>query len=522
MRKIKEVLRLKHQQGLSARQIARVCGMARSTVSEYLSRARGAGISWPLPADVDEATIEAQLFSTKESRNGAEGGANSEARPLPEWAQIHSELQRHKHLTLQLVWEEYKQTHTEGYQYSQFCELYRRWTRKLDLVLRQSHRAGEKLFVDYAGQTVPVVNALTGEVQQASVFVAVLGASSYTYAEATLKADLESWIGSHVRAFEYLGGCPAVLIPDNLKAGVRMPSRYEPDLNPTYQELAMHYGVAVIPARVRRPRDKSVVEVGVQIVERWILAALRKLTFFSLAEVNQAIRELLERLNSRPFRHKPGSRRELFQQLDRPALRALPSERFTFAQWKWSRVSNDYHVALDQHHYSVPNHLVGREVELRYTATVVEVFHKGVRVAAHPRSYHAGATTTVAEHQPEAHRRYLEWTPARLLSWAGHSGPNTAAVVERLLEQAAHHEQGLRSGLGLVRLGQWYDPQRLEAACARALRFNACSYRSIEAMLKAGLDRLEQPEPTPIVPVEHENIRGGGYFEQLQEASHVN
>jgi len=337
-----------------------------------------------------------------------------------------------------------------------------------------------------------------------------------------LKADLESWIGAHVRTLEYLGGCPAVLVPDNLKAGVRMPSRYEPDLNPTYQELATHYGVAVIPARVRRPRDKSVVEVGVQVVERWILAALRKLTFFSLAELNQAIRELLERLNSRPFRKKPGSRRELFQQLDRPALQPLPGERFTFAQWQWSRVSNDYHVALDQHHYSVPNHLVGKEVELRYTATVVEVFHKGVRVAAHARSSHAGATTTVAEHRPEAHRRYLEWTPARLLSWASHGGPNTAAVVERLLEQAAHREQGLRSGLGLVRLGQWYDPQRLEAACARALRFNACSYRSIESMLQAGLDRLEQPEPTPLVPLVHENIRGGGYFEQLKEASHVN
>ena len=516
MRKIKEVLRLKHEHGLSDRQIALSCGIARSTVGEYLMRARAAGITWPL-AGLDDAAIESRLFPDRRGKAKAD-----QPRPMPDFAEIHNELQSHKHLTLQLVWEEYKQTHPDGYQYSQFCDLYRRWVGKLDVVLRQSHRAGEKLFVDYAGQTVPVVDPQTGEVSEASIFVAVMGASSYTYADGTLKADLESWIGSHVRGLDYIGGCPEVIVPDNLKTGVKSPSRYEPDLNPTYQEMAAHYGIAVIPARVRKPRDKAKVEVGVQVVERWILAALRKRVFTSIGELNQAIKELLEKLNARQFRKRPGSRRELFEQLDRPALKPLPVERFEIARWKWCRVKRDYHVELMNHYYSVPSNLVGREVELRYTADTLEVLHKGVRVASHARGSRVGEATTVEAHRPESHRRYLEWTGSRVESWSSQVGPATATVVEYVLHNAAHTEQGLRCCLGLVRLANCYGVERLEAACARAVKFDACSYRSIESILKTGLDRTEPSEPVSTEPVEHPNMRGPDYFDGAREVSHVN
>lgn len=515
MRKIKEVLRLKHEHGLSDRQIALTCGIARSTVGEYLMRARAAGITWPM-AGLDDAAVEARLFPERRGKAKA-----NQPRPMPNFAEIHKELQSHKHVTLQLVWQEYKETNSDGYQYSQFCELYRRWAKKADLVLRQTHRAGEKLFVDYAGQTVPVIDAKTGEEQPATVFVAVLGASNYTYADATLAADLESWIESNVRAMEYIGGCTEIIVPDNLKTGVKHPSRYEPDLNPTYQEMATHYGVAVIPARVRKARDKAKVEAGVLVVERWILAALRKRRFFSIGELNQAIKELLEKLNTRQFRKMSGSRRERFEQLDRPALRPLPVERFEFAHWKWTRVSNDYHVELDEHYYSVPNSIAGRLVEIRYTALTVEVLHRGVRVASHARSNNPGITT-VEEHRPESHRRYLEWTADRLASWAAHAGAATARVVERVLDNASHREQGLRSCLGLVRLGDCYGSERLEAACERALHFNACSYKSVESILKTGMDRVPREETPPAnPPVIHDNLRDPAYFDE-KEVSHVN
>lgn len=526
MRKIKEVLRLKHEHGLSMRRIARSCGIARSTVAEYLMRAKAAGLEWPLPLNLDEAAIEARLFRLDPAQRG-EGLATGQEREnqervLPDFGQIHKELQSNKHVTLQLLWQEYKQTHPEGYQYSQYCDHYRRWSKKLDVVLRQTHRAGERLFVDYAGDTLGVTDPNTGEVEPATLFVAVMGASSYTYADATLKADLESWIGSHVRALEYFGGCPEILTPDNLKDGVKLANRYEPDLNPTYQEMAVHYGIAVIPARVRKPRDKAKVEAGVLVVERWILAALRNHKFFSIGELNQAILALLEKLNNRGFRKMPGSRRDMFEQIDRPALRPLPVQRFEFAQWKWSRVANDYHVELDHHYYSVPNDLVGKEVELRYTANTVEVFHKGVRVASHARSNDVGGLTTVEQHRPESHRRYLEWDWPRLQGWALNSGPHTATLVERISTTSVHREQALKSCLGLVRLGECFGLPRLEAACGRALRFNACSYKSVVSILKTGMDRIEETEPALMSPVIHDNIRGPEYFEARKEVSHVN
>jgi transposase len=486
-------------------------------VAEYLKRAEAAGLGWPLPAEMDDVAIEARLFQNKAEPS------EWVHQPKPDFAGMHQELQSRKHVTLQLLWTEYKETYPHGYQYSQFCELYRRWAKKLDLVLRQTHRAGEKLFVDYAGQTVPIIDRRTGEVSQASVFVAVLGASNYTYAEATLSEDLASWIGAHVRGLEFIGGCPEIVVPDNLKTGVKHPSRYEPDLNPTYQEMATHYGLAVVPTRVAHPKDKAKAENGVLLVERWILAALRKRTFFNIGELNQTIGELLVKLNSRPFRKMSGSRRELFEQIDRPALRPLPAERYEFAQWKWTRVTNDYHVELEEHHYSVPSNLVGLKVEIRYTAETIEVFHKGVRVAAHALSTERRGATTIEGHRPESHRRYLGWNWSRLMSWVENARPATAALATSMLKSGAHREQLLRSCLGLVRLGERYGEERLEASCARALQFNACSYKRVESILKTGLDRVAgSGSPQAAIPLVHDNVRGADYFEMLEEGRHVN
>ena len=515
MRKIKNVLRLKFQLHLSDRQIARSCALVRSTVAEYVRRAQGAGLSWPLPEGWDDRAIQNRVFPPT-------GKSPPEQRPLPDFATVHEERCRHKHVTLMLLWDEYKQAYPEGYQYSQFCDLYHRWRGKLDLVLRQEHRAGEKLFVDYAGDTVPIVDRHTGETQEASIFVAVLGASNYTYAEASLRQDLPSWLAAHTRALEFLGGCPCVVVPDNTKDAVHRPCRYEPDLNASYSDWASHYGVAVIPARVRRPRDKAKAESGVLVVERWILAALRHRTFFSLGELNEAIAELLERLNTRNFHKLPGNRRQRFQDLDRPALGPLPAQRYVFAQWKKARVNIDYHIEFDRHYYSVPYVLVGQKVELRTTVTTVEIFHQGRRVTSHRRSYQPGKATTLDEHRPECHRRYLEWSPSRLIHWAQKVGPHTASVVEKILQSRRYPEQSYRSCLGILRLGSSFGEDRLEQACRRALRLQACSYKSIQSMLKNGLDRQAEPQPLPErPPIEHANVRGAEYFEGEKGASHV-
>jgi transposase len=513
MRKIKEVLRLKLELGLGNRQIARSCSINHSTVADYLRRAEAAGVKqWPLPAELDEAGLMTRLFPPRV--------ALSVRRPSPDWAGIHEELRGHKNLTLQLLWQEYKQSNPDGYQYSRFCELYQRWVGQLDLVLRQEHRAGEKLFVDYAGDTVPVIDAKTGTSHPASIFVAVLGASNYTYAEASWNPDLGSWIRSHVRALEFFQGAPAILVPDNCKVAVHHPCRYEPDLNPTYQEMAAHYGMAVIPARVRKPRDKAKVEAGVLLVERWILAALRRQRFFSLSSLNQAIANLLERLNQRPFRKLEGTRASRFAAIDRPALRSLPAEAYTFAEWKKVRVHIDYHVEVDGHYYSVPYGLRHHQLDARYTAMTVEVFHRGHRVASHARSYQAGRHTTIDAHRPKSHQRYLEWTPERVIRWASTIGPSTALVVDTILQSRRHPEQGFRSCLGILRLGKTYGPDRLESAAARAVNLKACSYQSVKSILQNGLDRqptLDLPPDRP--PLQHANIRGTDYFNSQEEPS---
>lgn len=379
--------------------------------------------------------------------------------------------------------------------------------------MRQNHRAGEKLFVDYAGHTIAIVDARTGEISQAEIFVAVLGASSYTFAEATASQSLPDWIGSHVRAFEFFHGVTEIVVPDNLKSGVTNAHRYEPDLNPTYSDMAQHYGVAVIPARVRRPKDKSKAEVGVQVVERWILAALRHHTFFSLQQLNQRIQALLVKLNDRPFRKLPGSRRSQFEALDRPALNPLPANAYIYADWKKARVNIDYHIEVDKHYYSVPHNLVKQQLDVRYTEHSVECFYKNQRVASHCRSRQIGHHTTVREHMPESHRQYGDWSPQRLISWAQKYGKCTAELINQIMQSRRHPEQGYRSCLGILRLEKTYGAERLEAACKRALLLETLRYKSIESILKHGLDKTEPaPDAEPVLPDDHDNIRGPSYY----------
>jgi len=504
MRKIREILRLKFETKLSARQIARSALVARSTVGEYERRFIDSGLTWPLPR-ISDTELEQRLYPPQPTIPGAE-------RAVPDWAYVHQEMRR-PGVSLFLLWQEHKSQYPNSFQYSWFCDQYRDWNGKLDLVMRQQHRAGEKLFVDYAGQTAEVVDRTTGEVRSAQVFVAVLGASSYTFAEATWSQQLSDWTGSHVRAFEFFGGVAEVIVPDNLKSGVTKAHRYEPDLNPTYLDLANHYGTAVMPARVRRPKDKGKAESGVQLVERWILAALRNRTFFSLRELNQAISKLLVRLNERPFKKLPGCRKEAFESLDKPALRPLPMSPYEFAQWKKARVHIDYHVEVDGHYYSVPHQLVKKELDVRFTATTVECFHKRERVASHVRSTLKGRHTTVAEHMPKSHREYAEWTPQRLIRWAEKTGPATAGVIQQILQRRSYPQQGFRSCLGIMRLTKGYGDERLEAAYRRALTIGALSYKSIESILKRGLDRLSPPQQQELdLSVDHDNIRGADYY----------
>jgi transposase len=378
--------------------------------------------------------------------------------------------------------------------------------------MRQCHVAGEKLFVDYSGQTVPLTDPETGEVREAQVFVAVMGASSYTYAEATMSQSLPDWLGSHVRAFQFFGGLPAIVVPDNLRSAVSKPCRYEPQLNPSYQELATHYNVAVIPARVRKPKDKAKVEAGVQLVQRWILAALRHRTFFSLDEVNEAIAGLLTRLNAKPFRKISGSRESLFAELDKPALAPLPLIQYQYAEWRQVRLGMNYHVQLDEHYYSAPHQLRNEKLDARLTVSSVEFFHKNKRVASHQRTSKRGYTT-VGEHMPKAHREYAEWTPERLVNWASKNGEATAKLVETILSGLVHPQQGFNSCLGVISLSKKYGSDRVEAASKRALAIGGVSYKSMKSILVNGLDSKPLPEHVPAKePVLHPNIRGNSYY----------
>ncbi|MFP2923894.1 IS21 family transposase [Pyxidicoccus sp. 3LG] len=506
MRKLRELFRLRFEAKLTTRSIAASLGIGNGTVCDYLGRARVAKLTWPLPPELDDDAALTALLFPEDAKVLAE-------RPEPDWARVHAELKK-KGVTKLLLWQEYLEAVPGGYQYSRFCERYGRWLAASSVTLRQEHRAGEKCFVDFSGDGVQVVDAVTGEARVAKLFVAVLGASNLTYVEPVFSEDVPTWVGCHVRAFEYFGGVSELVVPDNLKAGVTRAHRYEPDLNPTYADLARHYGFAILPARPRRPRDKAKVEVGVLLAERWILAALRHRHFTSLAQVQQAVKPLLEKLNTRPMRKLGKSRWELFEQVEKSSLRALPARPYELAFWKKARVNIDYHVELEGHWYSVPYMLVGKPVELRHTESCIEVFLGGRRVASHVRSVEKGRFTTLPEHMPASHRQHAEWTPSRLIHWAEGVGPSCAKLVEELMTKRPHPQQGFRSALGVLRLAdeKRYGKPRVEKACARALRHRAISYKSVVAILQHRLEDADEKTAEKGALPEHENVRGAHYY----------
>ena len=503
MRKIRDVLRLSAA-GLSKRQIAASLGIGPTAAGACLRRARETGIGWPLPDDLDDDALERRLYP-------APAAESKDWRSLPDWPAVHRELRR-KGVTLQLVWEEYRATHPDGYGRSWFCELYRAWEGRLSPTMRQAQVAGEKLFVDYAGTTIDIVDTATGEVHACQLFVAALGASSFTYAEATFSQTLPDWIGSHARAFAYFSGVPAMVVSDNLKSGITKACFYEPAVNRAYAEMAAHYETAIVPARPLRPRDKAKVEVAVQVATRWIIAKLRNTTFFSLGVLNDAIRDCVATLNDRVTRHLGASRRALFDTLDRPALKALPAEPYVYAEWKQCRAGLDYHVEVEKHYYSVPHALLRETLWARITARTVELFHRGTRVAVHVRSSSNRKHTTVRDHMPSSHQRYADWTPERIQRKANEIGPKTSALIEIILRERTHPEQGFRATIGILRHANSFGRERLEAACGRALEIGARSYTSVTSILKTNQDRRRPTNATDGPAIVHANIRGPRYF----------
>jgi transposase len=512
MRKISEILRLKAA-GMSMRDIAASTGASTTTVYEYLTRAEGAALSWPLPDGVDEDALQAKLFP----RPSAEAASQ---RPAPDWREVHRELKRKRHVTVRLLWLEWKQANPDGWGYSQFCWHYQRWLGTQDVVMRLSYKAGERMFVDFSGDRMEVVDPQSGEVSSAEVFVSVLGASGLLYVEATRGQDLGSWLLAHAHAYEFYGGVPEATTPDNLKSGVTKACYYDPEVNPSYLDLARHYGTVILPTRAAHPRDKAAVESGVLSVERWVLAPLRNRRFFSLAELNAAIRQKLDELNSRSFRGEPTSRRELFEEIERRALRPLPPNAYELAEWKKVTANIDYHVEYDRHFYSVPYQLVRQRLEVRASAKVVEVYNRaGRRVASHPREHGRRRYVTDPAHMPPSHRAHLEWTPSRLVEWAQTVSPATAALAEKMLSSRPHPEHSYRACLGLMSLARRYGNERVSAACARALASGAVSYSSVKSILAENLDRAPLPVASPApAPPEHENLRGPSYYADEKEA----
>jgi transposase len=507
MSKLKQLIGLQTS-NLSVRALARALGLSIGAVSKYLQAVRASGIEAAEAETLSESEVEQRVF-------GPAPPGKPAAFVAPDCAWIHGELKRHRHVTSQLLWEEYASQHgAAAYRRSAFCQIYRSWEKRLKRSMRQRHFAGEKLFVDYAGRTVPIYGRSGEEVFRAHLFVSAMGASGCAYMEATRSETLPDWLASHVRALEYYGAAPTIIVPDNPRVGVTRADRYEPDLQRSYAELAAHYRAVVIPARPFRPKDKSRVELSVLLVYRWVLARLRHQRFFSLDELNAAIRPLLTELNERPFQRLPGSRRSVFEALDRPAMRPLPGSAYEYAEWQECKAAFDYHIDVERHYYSVPHALVGHLVWARYSATTVEIFFRSTRVASHVRSYQRGQHTTLPEHMPKSHRAHAEWSPKRLIQWGESIGVNTGSIVEHLLRSKPHPEQGYRACLGLLALGREYGDQRLEAASALALRLGSPTRKSVKSILESGRDRrsLSATEPLALELPAHKNVRGPGYY----------
>jgi transposase len=509
MRKIKEIITLRFAKGLTHRQIAASLSVGASSVGDLLGRFNELGFEWQEALMFSEDELETALYP-RSVGTGSRGSI-----PMPDWTYVHKELRR-KSMTLQLLWEEYREANPAGYHYTQFCHHYRNYRKSIDLVFRNEHIGGEKLFVDYAGMTIPILDPGGGELRKAQIFVATFGASNFTYAEATWTQQIPDWIASHQRCFAFFGGAPQILVPDNLKSAVQKPCRWDPDVNPTYHDMASHYGCAVIPARVRKPKDKAKVENAVLVVERWILSALRHRQFFSLSEVNEAIKGLVDRLNNRPFKKIPGTRSSHFSELDKPRLKRLPLKQFELAEYKLCKVNINYHVEVEKHNYSVPYNIVHKKVEARFTGTTIEILYKGQRVASHARSYKIHGYTTLSDHMPPSHASYVAWTPERLSRWALQTGKNTQLVAEAIMSSKLHPQQGFRSVMGLTRLGKMYGGERLEAACERALNLGATTYKTVNSILKSKLEYAgEAAQPIAQLP-SHSNIRGKQYYASQQ------
>jgi transposase len=503
MRKISEVLRQRFELKRSYREVARSLNISTSTVSDYLARARAAGVSWPLPVELTEQELYDKLFLPVSTA--------SADRPHPDWEVIHREL-RKKGMTLQLLWREYRDEQPLGLGYSQFCSYYKRFLKAITPVMRQTHKAGEKSFVDYAGMKMPWFNAITGEIHEAEIFVGCLGASQLIFIEATATQQLPDWIQSHIHMFEYFGGVSAIVVPDNLKSGVTHAHRYDPDINANYQHMSEHYGTAIVPARTAAPKDKAKVENAVGIIERQILAPLRHITFTSIGEINAELSKRLAILNNQSFQKMKTSRRELFETVDKPALKPLPPNRYQYAEWKKAKIHIDYHFIFDDHFYSVPYQHARHAVEIRASAKIIECFYKSQRIASHMRSYKRYGYTTLSEHMPKAHQEHAKYSLSYIKSWSKKIGQNTADFIDHMMKARAFPQQAYRACYGLLRLGNQYGEERLEKACAKALLIRATRYQQIESILKNKLEEAPIHQPPIIQQSAHENIRGANYY----------
>jgi len=505
MNKLKEIARLFLECKLGIRPIARACNISPSTASFYVERFKALGITYQDVCNLDDDTLSGLLFPK---------ARDSSTKPLPDFTYIAEELKK-KGVTLQLLHEEYKRDNPDGYEKSQFYQLYHDWRQKADPSMHINHKAGEKMFVDFSGDRPCYKDPATGRTIEAELFVSVLGASSYIFAYAVPNETTESFIKCNIKAFEFYGGCPECLILDNLKAGVTHACYYDPDINKALAAMAQHYNIAVIPTRVRRPKDKAKVENAVLQSQRRILAVLRNRTFFSLAELNEAIAEETKKLNERPMAIINKSRYDLFIEIERPVLKPLPSERFIIASWTKAKVHIDYHVKVEKTYYSVPYTLIGETLDIMHTGNTVEIYHKGKRVASHIKVNKPGAFVTENLHMPEEHRRYLEWTPARIRLWGQKIGPHTRTLMEEIMNHRVHPEHGFRSCLGIIRLSKTYSPERVEKACKRALEIEAYNYKSVKSLLQMGLEgSVIDAENKKIIPL-HNNIRGNDYYRQV-------
>ena len=511
IKKALEILRLKFLLKLSNRAIGGIVHVSPSSISRYTAPIIQRSLDWEQLEKMEYAAI-ADLLITKKQH------VSDQDLIKLDFNMIHQELKK-KTVTLQLLWEEHRETYQEkAYGRTKFFKMYRDWLKKTKVTMRQDHKAGDKLFIDYAGSTVSIVDGQSGEIREAQIFIAVMGASSYTFSEAVWSQKMQDWIGSHVRAFTFFQGVAALLVPDNLRSCTTKACRYEPVINDTYLAMAKHYNTAILPARPVKPRDKAKAEAGVQLVGRWILARLRHQKFFSLLALNQAISRLLVDLNAKPFQKLKGSRLSLFEAIDKPALKPLPDKPYEYTEFKKAQLGLDYHVEVDGHYYSAPYELAHEMVELRITEKVIEILHKNTRVASHVRSYRKGSHTTITEHMPKKHQKHMQWTPGRFLNWANTIGPKTFDLTKRLIEKKDHPEQAYRACLGLLNLVRQYGSERLEAACQRAIHYRVFTRRSVAEILKTGLDRLPLDQKTPKKTNDsHKNIRGPHYFSSIKE-----